>query len=147
MKLDDTLLGIFTKIQKEVQDKFGIEYSIEELNSVVDVQIEATKLGFTKGITVHWERFCKFVFTDRKTRKVENFNYMDELKERHDLLPQEKEALAKEKILEEAKKKKKYISDSTLSGNSSTVEDLIAAPVVNKTTLPFFKNITNKKAK
>ena len=152
MKLDNTLVGIFTKIQKEVQDKFGIEYSIEELVSIVDVQIEATKLGFSKGITVHWERFCKFAFTNRLKRKNEVKKYINEVKENENLSLEEKESLIHAKLIESLEekvtlKKKANTNRAGSTNNVFKAEDVLEHKQVNTPTTTLFTNLLRKKSK
>ncbi len=149
MKLDDTLIKIFTTIQQEVKDKYGIEYDIEDLHGIVNTQIEATKLGFSKGITVHWSRFCKFVFTDRANRKKETQRFAETVASHEDLLPHEKEQLIKEYIVATGENKRAILAGSRTDRHfiSSTVEEVVQTETVNPVKTLMFTNIIRKHTK
>lgn len=145
MRLDDTLLKIIKIIKEDVKAKYKVEYDVDEIFEVINTQIEATKLGFSKGITVHWIRFCKFVYTERNARGKEIDKFAKDLVlNRDDLTDVEKEFLLRNKIKEQAIKKKKLLALGN-SNINSTSEEVINAPVVNKMSFTLFKNITNKK--
>jgi hypothetical protein len=146
MILDDTLIKMFTQIKEEVKAKYNVEYSIEEIHSIVDVQIEATKVGISKGITVIWHRFCKFVFTNKYVRKEEVKLYQNHIDSIEDLSQEEKDKLKYDKVIESARQKKNHKANSKkVTGNQDTVETLIATPNVNNITLKKFVCLTKSR--
>ena len=125
MKLDNTLKEILITIQLEVKEKYNVDLSIESIHEVINTQFEATKLGFQKNITVHWSRFCKFVFTNRYERGVEITNFKNKLDIDNKLSPLEKENLLKDYIIEKTKEKKELIKHSSIqNSNSFNIEEL-----------------------
>ena len=147
MRLDDTLIKILNTIKLEVKEKFDKDYDIEELHDVVQTQIEATKLGISRGIVVHWARFCKFVYT----KKVENLQTVNRFAEKvarnEELSSQEKEELIKQKIIDVSIAKKKRISDASkksdrLQNPISSVDDIISTPMISPVHSKLFINIT-----
>jgi len=139
MVLDDTLKRILTTIQGEVQVKFKEELSIEQIHSVVNTQVEATKLGFSKGITVHWVRFCKFVYTAKNKRSKEVASYLDLLDNQGELTPQEILEAKRLFIIENSFKRKKIIAEDIASrGNKGkTVEEITKLPTNTNTPIMF----------
>lgn len=144
MILDATLIKIFTTIQKEIKTKYKAEYSIEEIHSIVEVQIDATKVGISKSVTVVWHRFCKFVFTNKYKRKEDIFALKNTLDTDEDLSQEEKDRIVYNKVIESADKKKKYIADTTnIMDKQSTVESLIKKDNVNNVFIKRFICLTN----
>lgn len=113
MKLDETLIRILKEIQEEVSVQFGTTISIEQLHSIIETQEESTKLGIAKGLTVHWIRFGKFIYTDRTKTRKEIKKVIQNLEENDDILPHEKIAITKKLIIEKAEQKRAKISEST----------------------------------
>lgn len=117
MKLDDTLKGIMNQIIEEVKIKYGITFTIEEIYNIIDSQIEATKIGFIKGISIHWIKFGKFIFSNRSNRKKEIAGFINDIDdESTDLSAEQKERLKKEFIVLKGEERKKIISEEK-SGN------------------------------
>jgi nucleoid DNA-binding protein len=115
MILDNTLTKIINIVIQEVKDKYDVEYSVEQIFNIVNTQMEATKLGFVKGITVHWSRFGKFVYSKRYDRKMETIRYSRELEQQEqslELSAQDREQLLKEYIVTKAKEKDKFHKES-----------------------------------
>lgn len=148
MKLDKTLTKILTEIQSEVLQERNIHISIEEIHSIVETQIEATKLGFAKGITVHWFKFCKFVFTNKHNNVKEIKQLNQRLEDNDDLLPHEKIAIKKNAIILKAESRDKLIKKSTLRTTESiTVDSLMNIENVNIVKPLMFVTLTNKHSK
>lgn len=145
MKLDDTLLKIFVTIQQEVKEKFNVELSVQELFEVVNTQIEATKLGFSKGVTVYWERFCKFAYTERSTTRKDLKKVKQILAEQDHLTAQEKEEILRSSIIEKAKRKKALIKNSSGLSKKESLDTVLNAPTITNVKMLLFKNITKKK--
>lgn len=112
MKVDDTITGIFNTIAKEVKEKYGIEYSIDQIHDIVNTQIEATKYGFAKGISICWSRFCKFIFTNKVNRKIEVRNVLTTIDNEGILTAEERALALKDAIMESQRKKVAYIKES-----------------------------------
>lgn len=145
MKLDETLTRFLKEIQEEVFKEFGISLSSEQIHDIIETQIEATKLGISKGITVHWIRFGKFVFTD-KCNTIKELKVLDQrLEDNEDLLPHEKLELRKSKIIEKANNRDTLLKNSTLRDTTPiSAEVLINTPNMYKVKLPTFTALTNK---
>lgn len=112
MKLDDTLKRIMEQVVVEVKEKFGITFTIEDIYNVIDSQIEATKIGFVKGISIHWIRFGKFLFTEQSKRKKEVRNYIADIDDENTNLTQaEKEQRKKVFIVLKAEEKKRVTEE------------------------------------
>ena len=111
MKLDDTLRSIIEQIIVEVKDKYGIHLTLEEVYNVIDSQIEATKIGFAKGISVHWIKFGKFLLSKRGDRKREVTRYVEDLEDDStDLTQEEKDKRKKEFIIIKAEERKQTLT-------------------------------------
>lgn len=148
MKLDETLTRFLTEIQNEVLQERNILMSIEEIHSIIETQIEATKLGFTKGLTVHWARFGKFVFTDKHNNVKEIRQLEQRLENNEDLLPHEKITIKKNAIIAKAESRDKKIKESTLRTTQGiTVESLMNVEDVNKVKPLMFVALNNKHSK
>lgn len=140
MKLDDTLIRILEQIKEEVKVKYNLTIGIEEVHQVINVQIEATKLGFIKGISVTWSKFCKFIYTERYNRKIDTINKLNKIDlDSPDLSLEEKLKLREEIILQSYIKKTSYIKTKKkeLKG-----KEVLTSKSINKTKLTLFKNIT-----
>ena len=148
MKNDETLNSIFVQIQKEVKVKFGKDISIEEIFNIVNSQIEATKEGLKRSITVHWIKFGKFLFTNRVVRKGKIYQTNELLDITEEYTPSEKEEIKRNSIIESAREKKYYSRISACDKNIAEKE-LKAEEVLNKevvtTTQHKFKLISRKK--
>ncbi len=144
MKLDDTLDQIIEEIQEELKVDLGEELSIEEIHEVIQSQIEATKLGIAKGVSVHWYGFCKFLFTDRKTRQKNVFKDF----ERKGLdVHNEKDKtseLGKSIVVKHGIIKNEIISTET-NKSSSSLEELDNKETKHGIKITLFNNITRKK--
>lgn len=148
MKLDETLTRFLNEIQGEVSNEFGINLDIKQIHDIVETQIEATKLGISKGITVHWIRFGKFVFTDKHNNFQDIKKLDSRLEDNDELLPHEKIELRKHKIIEKADSRKQYIKNSTLRDTTPiSVDNLMNTPDMYKVKLPTFIALTNKMKK
>lgn len=146
MKLDNTLSRIIITIQEEVKEKFNKEYSIEELHDVIDSQLEATKLGFTKGISVHWHRFCKFIYTDRANRKKHIYKQIERLVEDDVLTPQEIESIRKQLIIDsEEIRQDKIKKDSLRHGVPLTGKAIVDKDSVKSSDNFTFINLKSKR--
>ena len=144
MKLDNTLEQILEELKDELKNDLGEELSIEEIHEIVQSQIEATKLGIAKGISVHWYGFCKFLFTDRKTRKV-NVGKAFERKGLDKFSEEDKQSeLGKSIIKAHGIIKNEVISNET-NKSSSSLEDLNNIETKHGIKLTLFSNITRKK--
>ena len=146
MKLDETLTGIITQIQVEIREKYNIEIGIDTIHKVVATQLEATILGISKNTTIHWTKFCKFVFTDRKTLKDQRSMALGVVNRNEKLLPHEKIQQRKNIIIDSAVKQRemKNKAKNRLLVNDSTIETLSNTPSTNNPSMPMFK-ILNKK--
>ncbi len=144
MIIDDTLIKMFTTIRDEVKAKYKVEYSIEEIQSIVESQIEATKVGISKSVTVVWHRFCKFVFTNKYKRKEDIYLLKNTLDANEDLSQEEKDKIVYNKVIESAGKKKRYIADTTnIMEKQETLETLLSKENVNKVSIKKFICLTN----
>jgi len=144
MILDDTLIKMFTTIRDEVKDKYKVEYSIEEIQSIVETQIEATRVGISKSITVVWHRFCKFVFTNKYKRKEDIYLLKNTLDTNEDLSQEEKDKIIYSKVIESAGKKKEFLNNTTnIMSKQDTVDTLLNKENVNKVSLKKFICLTN----
>lgn len=144
MIIDDTLIRMFTTIRDEVKAKYNVEYSIEEIQSIVEVQMEATRVGIAKSITVVWHRFCKFVFTNKYKRKEDIHRLKNTLDIDEDLSPEEKDKIIYDKVIESAGKKKAFIANTTnIMEKQETVKSLLNKENINKVTIKRFICLTN----
>lgn len=145
MKLDETLTRFLNEIQLEIQNEFGVLLSIQQIHEVVETQFEATKLGIAKGITVHWIRFGKFVFTNKykETKDIDRLEARLEYNE--DLLPHERIEIKKNAIIERANKKKEKIKEDSLRlAKPISINKLMDTPNMYKVQLPTFVALNNK---
>jgi hypothetical protein len=149
MVLDDTLFRIITQIQKEVKVNFKTDLSVEQVHGVVNAQIEATKLGFSRGITIHWTRFCKFVYTAKQKRKIEIASYLDLLDNRGDKNPVEILEAKKLLVIKKAEEKRSIINNdrSNQGSFSSTLEDIKKIEVSKNNNFITFKCLNSKHSK
>lgn len=144
MKLDDTIKEIIEQIIIDVKNKYGITFSIEEIYSCIDSQIEATKIAFVKGISIHWIKLGKFIFTERNKRGKIYKQYEEDLNDENtDLTTKEKEQKLKEfRIVQAIEKKtitniRKIEKQSSLDdinnfGNSETKKELPILQIISK---------------
>lgn len=144
MKLDETLLEIILQIKDEVKEKYKVEMSEAEIYDCIDAQVEATKLGFSRGVTVVWSRFCKFVFSNRAIRRSEVRKTLEKLDDNEDITPQEREQRKKDKIISAYAEKKKYL---TKEEKEKTAKEVLDAPIITKTNIMLFKGISKNKRK
>lgn len=147
MILDDTLTRILNTIKADVKEKFNKDYSIEELNEIVDSQIDATKLGFIKGVTVHWTRFCKFVYTNRYNRKMDTIKKLNLIGENTNLSPLEKIKQRKEVIIESYIEKDKLSTKRGVGGKASgkSVDEVLSIPANTNNQVKVFKFLGNNR--
>lgn len=144
MILDNTLTRILNTIKDEVKEKYKVDYSIEELNDIIDTQIKATRDGINKGITVHWSRFCKFVFTERANRKQRVSNIVDEARA-NNIDEEDIVKIKQNAIINEAIAKRKAIKKDSLKHNKGiTGEDINNIKDEKGFGFPSFVNITRK---
>ncbi len=144
MIVDDTLIKMFTTIQAEVKAKYKVDYSIEEIQTIVDAQLEATKVGISKSVTVVWHRFCKFVFTNKYKRKEDIYLLKNTLDANEDLSQEQKDKIIYNKVVESAGRKKEYIANTTnIMEKQETLESLLTKETVNKVSLKKFVCLTN----
>lgn len=140
--IDDVFKSIFETVSKEVKEKYDIEYSIEEIYNVFNCQIETTKLAISKGISIHWTRFGKFVFTRRGERHSEYNKYVKEISsDDYGLSVDEIEKLKKDFIIKKAIERKELISNSVKvkDGNELTVKEFLETKQVNPIKVNIFK--------
>ena len=148
MILDDTLSRILLTIKEEVKVKYQKDLTIEQINNIVDTQIEATKEGLMRGITVHWARFCKFVFTDKGTLKNNVIKFNSLLDNRDDILPHEKGILRKNYIIEQSLNKVDKIKKATYTASKSfSVDEVLDIKEDVKPVTIMFKAINRKHKK
>lgn len=141
MILDQTLQKIIDQILLEIKDKYGIDSSTEEIFEIINTQIEATKLGFKNSITVHWSRFCKFVYTRRGERKSEVIKFKHKLKDlEEDLSLNEIEGLTNNFIKDNAKEKKNYIANSDGRRTIVTLDE-VESKIKENNALKTFKRL------
>lgn len=146
MKLDDTLKVIINKIIIEVKDKYGITFTLEEVFNCIDSQIEATKIGFTKGIAVHWIRFGKFLYTERNDRGKAITSYVNDLNdESTDLTSEQKEIKRKEYIIIKSEERKKIYKEQKTQSNKHSLDDIKHSESTNPSKLPILQFITRPK--
>lgn len=144
MIVDDTLIKIFTIIRDEVKVKYKVEYSIEEIQSIVETQMEATRVGISKSVTVVWHRFCKFVFTNKYKRKEDIYLLKNTLACDEELSQEDKDKIIYSKIIESAGKKKEFLNNTTnIMTTQDTVDTLLNKENVNKITIKKFICLTN----
>lgn len=147
MKLDDILKGIINQIIEEVKTKYGVTFTIEEVYNIVDSQIEATKIGFTKGISIHWIKFGKFIFSKKSERKKEVISYINDINEdTTNLTNEEKEKRKKDFIVLKGEEKKRIHSEEK-SGKITHSLNYIknTENSTNPSKLPILKIITKPK--
>lgn len=144
MKVDSTLARILLIIQEEVKEKYNTTLTVEQIHKVVCVQIEATKRGIRKGLTIHWSRFGKFVFTNKSKLKLETIKLTNLLEHTEGLLPHEKLEIRKEKIIELSTIKKEYIKKSTLNLSKSISGEEVLG-VKRQSSIPIFTVLTKPK--
>lgn len=148
MKLDETLTRFLNEIQDEVSKEFGVTMSIEQIHSIVETQEEATKLGISKGIAVHWIRFGKFIFTDKVKRVKEIRSINQALAENEDVLPHERIAITKQLIIKKAEQKKASITQATLrESRPMDVETIMNTDNMYKVKPLMFVSLNNKHSK
>ena len=145
MKVDSTIARILLTIQKELKEKYEVSLSIEHIHQVVCVQIEATKRGIQQGLTIHWSRFGKFVFTNKSRRKLQTFSLLNEIENSEALLPHEKVEKRKERIIESYNTKRSYIKQSTLrESRPLTAEQVLGIKL--QSSIPTFNLVTKPKS-
>jgi hypothetical protein len=147
MILDDKLKSIIATIKNEVEEKYKKELSEEDIFNVIDSQIEATKEGIRRSITVHWFKFGKFLFTNKKVRMAKIQKNVEYLSNTGDYTNSEIEAIQKQLVIESAKEKKHYIrqnrGDQNLQDKELNAEQVLAKEKVITTKLKF--TLINKK--
>jgi hypothetical protein len=148
MKVDETIARILLTIQTELAAKYKVSLSIEQIHKIVCVQLEATKLGFKQGLTVHWSRLGKFVFTNRKKMVAEAAALETKLTFNEILLPHEKVEIRKEQIIGFSTEKKAHLKQSKLKLTKSiSAEKLLGkyTPPTARPDLPVFSLISKPK--
>lgn len=136
--MDATISKILKVIQEEVKINFNKEFSEEDLQGVVNAQIEATKLGISKGITVSWDRFCKFIFTDRYDRKMDTISQLNHIKKYSEDLSLEEQAKLNEEIIIASHQKKKAYLQVSVKGEVTPTAKVLKTKNKNKLTVQFF---------
>lgn len=145
MKLDETLIEIIEQVRKETKEKYNIELSFQEVYECINSQMEATKLGFSKGVTVVWTKFCKFVFSNRGVRKKDVRTTLYNLEVNEDISPEVREQLKKDKVISAAEEKRKYLA--TKKEKSVSAREVIKKATMTRTDIVLFKTINKKKTK
>lgn len=146
MKLDDTLKRIMERIVVEVKDKYGIAVTLEDVYNVIESQIEATKIGFAKNISIHWIKLGKFLFTERSNRKKEIITYMNNINDEDtDLTNEQKEQAKKEFIVTKAEEKKKLTADAKSLRVKHSLDDINNSDTVINNKLPILQIISKPK--
>ena len=127
IKVDDTVSGIFDIIIKEVKNKYNVDLSSEKIYNIINCQIETTKLAITKGISIHWMCFGKFIFTDRRKIKLEIKAFKTELdSDDYNLSETEKDKLKDSFIIAKAIEKQKHIKGSKVQDNTLTLKEVLS---------------------
>lgn len=148
MKLDNTLLKIIDIIRLEVKEKYKLELSTQEIVEVIQTQIEATKLGLSKGISVTWYRFCKFIFSERATRKAEVIKQLKQIDTDYEGSSLEDlDKLKQQVIIESAEKKREYLAKGKEQDVGLKIEDVQKVQTVNKVNVVLFKQLNAKHSK
>ena len=147
MKLDNTLLKIIGIIQQEVKEKYKLELSVQEIAEVIQTQIEVTKEGISKGISVCWYRFCKFIYTDRGVRKTETIKALNSIDREYQDYPELVKQLRQEVILQSSDKKKAYLAKGKEQTVGLKAEEVKKVESVNKVNVTLFKQINSKHSK
>ena len=147
MKLDNTLLKIIGIIQEVVKEKYKLELSTQEIAEVVQTQIEVTKEGISKGISVTWYRFCKFIYTERGKRKSETNKAISSIEEEYQGLPDVIKTLKNEVILNSAERKKQLLAKGKEQSVGLKAEEVKKVESVNKVNITLFKQINSKHSK
>lgn len=144
MALDNTMIEIFTTVKKEVEEKFGIVLSVEEIHSVWHTQVEAFKYAIIKGLTINFFRFGKFVDVKRKETAKESTKFISSLSVFKELHPELDEVtLRKQYAIIKAKQKAEFLKSKTRVQGMS-VNEVLDTP--NKGTYnPLFFKVINKK--
>jgi hypothetical protein len=148
MKLDSTLLKIIETIKDEIKVKYKLEFSTQEIVEVIQTQIEVTKQGFAKGISVTWYRFCKFIYSERGIRKTETIKKLDRLLIDYEGASTEDINKRREEIIiESAEQKRRLISKGKEQDVGLKAEDVKRAEPVNKVNMVLFKQVNAKHSK
>ena len=148
MKLDNTLTRIIDTIREEIKVKFNVELSNQEIVEVVQTQIEVTKQGLSKGISVTWYRFCKFIYSDRYKRKSEVIKKLSEIDiDFEGKSPEEIQRIKEELIIRKAEEKRAYLAKGKEQTVGITAEEVKNTDSVNKVNLVLFKPINSKHSK
>lgn len=128
MKIDDTLLEIFSETRKIVMEKYNIELSNEQLLNILNAQVEGFKYGVLKGFNIFFTGFGKFVNVKRKEVAIEGTKFVKNLTALKQLHPELDEvALRKEYIIQKGKEKQ-----AILKGTNKPIgldaEEVLEAP-------------------
>ena len=125
MRFDDPVIqSILDEIKVEVQQKYKIDLTKEEIYKVIKVQIASTILGISKHVSVHWRGFGKFVFNNT-VKRIKDINVFEAQirSDDYDLTEKEKLDLKKSFIATKAREREANFKKQ-ISGNAISVKEL-----------------------
>ena len=128
MQLDNVLVEIITKVQKEVHKKYNIEVDFDTIHDIIHIQCVATAFAFSRKIPIAWKGFIKFIWTDRVNRNKETNELIKTINSpSYDLTEKEREYFRYLAVVNSAKRLKEL---KTINQQSTAItkDELIALP-------------------
>lgn len=145
MRIDETITKVFEQIKVEVKEKFDVDISTKELYDIVRTQLDATRLGFSKLVSVHWLNWGKFIFVDKYNRKNKVFELSKQIDNPDYILTEEERVNLKKELIVESGEKRKELLHINKNTKTISVDDLMSIETHLKPKLPMFKNLMKKR--
>ena len=131
---------IYEEIKKEIKEKFKEDFSIEEIDSIVQSQFKIMSYGFTKNLSTIIPHIGKFVPIDKDYYDTHIINPNKKLQQ--ELIDEGREMEAREAYLKSMKQYKGLISEKR---NAPLLDANEVISIVNidnvPDTLDIFKNL------